>query len=217
MFTKKFGLAVMALLAFFCSGFVSESYVNKAIASSQENSIEKEAESKVKEIYPEFIKIVKNGANESEITAFAERNMDTVAISKRFCGAKNDKLIKTIIKFLIWRLKTEAIQTVTDYSLGDGMKSISKGKKVSVKCMLKKQATDPVEMIVTFSKNGDKLGKIVELVVVSIPLIEGARTPIKKYFEGKGIKINTIKDPAKRAQLSCDALEDFIKNHARSK
>ena len=151
----------------------------------------------------------------STMTDFAKRNMDTAAISKRFCGADNEKLIKTIIKFLIWRLKTEAIQSVKEYTLDDNMQAVSKSKIVEVKCKLNKKASDPINMTVAFSMKGKNLGKIREIKVLEIPLIESAKTPMKKYFESKGIKIDAIKDPNERANQCCSGLEYFITNHKK--
>lgn len=210
---KNFRVATVTLFSLVFAGIAGELNIAKSAVPSAE--VEKSAVNKVKEIYPEFIDIVKAGANEITMTNFAEKNMDTTAISKRFCGAGNEKLVRTIIKFLIWRLKTEAIQSVKDYSLSDNIKAISKSKMVEVKCKLNKKATDPINMTVAFSINGKNLGKIREIKVLEIPLIESAKTPIKKYFESNGIKIDAIKNPEERAEKCCLALEDFIKNHSK--
>ena len=208
-------LAFSAGVVFLCSEIVTGSCLNEAVASAERSSVEDSARGKVKAIYPEFLDIVNAGADEVKMTAFAEKNMDTAAISKRFCGANNDKLIKTIIKFLIWRLKTEAIQSVKDYSLDSNMQAISKGKTVEVRCKLNKKASDPVNMTVLFSKDGANLGKVREIKDLEIPLIEGAKTPMKKYFEANGIKIDAIKNPEERAEKCCLALDDFIKGHKK--
>ena len=213
MFMKRFVPAAMAMFAFFCSGFVSESYLNRAIAETSKAETTTAAENKVKSMYPEFMELVKNGVNEAELTKFAKKNFDTEAISKRFCGEKNDKLIKTIIKFLIWRLKTEALQSVKGYILEDEIQSIDKGKSVCAKCKLKGK-TDTINMNVIFSKFGKTIGNITELVILEIPLIEGAKVPMKKYFEENGIKINKLK-PAERAEKSCFALEEFIQENSK--
>lgn len=211
---KNFRSAPAILFSLVFAGIAIE--LNMAESAEPRAEVEKSAMNKVREIYPEFIDIVKAGANEKTMTNFAEKNMDTTAISKRFCGADNAKLVKTIIKFLIWRLKTEAIQSVKDYSLDDNMKAISKSKIVEVKCKLNKKATDPINMTVAFAINGKNLGKIREIKVLEIPLIESAKTPMKKYFESNGIKIDAIKNPNARAEKCCLALEDFIKNHTKS-
>ena len=210
-FKKRSGsvLAIMLVSA------MTEICLNATMAESNKAEIEKLAKEKVKGIYPEFINIVKNGANESTMTEFAKRNMDTTAISKRFCGTDNEKLVKTIIKFLIWRLKTEAIQSVKEYSLDDNMQAVSKSKIVEVKCKLNKKTSDPINMTIAFSTNGENLGKIREIKVLEIPLIESAKTPMKKYFESKGIKIDAIKDPNERAEKCCLGLEDFITTHKK--
>ena len=202
---------LFSVAVFVCSAFVSEAHLNRALAKSL--SIEEIAKERVKTIYPEFIEIVNSGADESKMIAFAEKSMDTDAISKRFCGAKSDKLIKSIIKFLIWRLKTEAIQSVKDYTLDDTVKAVNKGKIVEVKCRLLKKASDPVNMTVTFSKSANNLGKIREIKVLEIPLIEGAKMPMKKYFQENGIKIDAIKNPDERAEKCCLALDAFINGH----
>ncbi len=204
-----------AVLTIMLAGAVTYICFNAAQAESGKAEIEKSAKAKVKEIYPEFINIVKAGANENTMTNFAKRNMDTAAISKRFCGADNEKLVKTIIKFLIWRLKTEAIQSVKEYTLDGNMQAVSKSKIVEVKCKLSKKTSDPINMTVAFSMNGKNLGKIREIKVLEIPLIESAKTPMKKYFESKGIKIDAIKDPNERAEKCCLGLEDFITNHKK--
>lgn len=202
----------MAMFAFFCSGFVFESYINKAIAaSSQSQEARTAAENKVKSMYPEFMELVKNGVNESELTKFAEKEFDTTAISKRFCGEENDKLIKTIIKFLIWRLKTEAIQSVKDYVLEDEMQSLDKGTSVCVKCKLKGKS-DTINMNIIFSKSGSAIDGIKEIIILEIPLFEGAKVPMKKYFEGNGIKINKL-TPSERAEEICLALDEFIQDN----
>ena len=211
MLMKRFAFVASALFAFFCSGFVSESYLNKAIANAQSSDVQTAAKEKVKITYPEFIQIVKDGAGESEITAFAMKNMDTEAISKSFCGANSDKLVKAIIKFLIWRLKTEATQSVKDYTLDENMQSLYKGKHFEVRCKLIKKGSDPVNMVVILSENGT----IVEIKIFELPIIDGAKTVMKKYFESHGIKINTIKNPADRAEKCCEALEDFISTHSK--
>ena len=211
---KKFKMRFCSILMML-AGTVTEICINAALAEPNKAGIEQSAKAKVKEIYPEFINIVKAGANESTMTDFAKRNMDTAAISKRFCGADNEKLIKTIIKFLIWRLKTEAIQSVKEYTLDDNMQAVSKSKIVEVKCKLNKKASDPINMTVAFSMKGKNLGKIREIKVLEIPLIESAKTPMKKYFESKGIKIDAIKDPNERANQCCSGLEYFITNHKK--
>ena len=212
---SKLKLALTVVTTFIFSGFVSETYISNAIAASEKVAIEKQAKDKVTEIYPQFIKIVNDGANEATMMSFAQDNMDTAAISKRFCGANNEQLINSIIKFLIWRLKTEAIQSVKDYKLSPNMQSVAKTKIVEVKCKLNKSASEEVNMTIIFSKNGSTLGKIREIKILEIPLIEGAKTPMKKYFESNGIKIEAIKDASIRAQKCCEALDDFIKSHAK--
>ena len=205
--------SLVAVSVFLCSASVIDTHLNRVLAKSL--TIEEVAKDRIKTIYPEFIGIVNSGADENKMLAFAEKNMDTNAISKRFCGTKNDKLVKSIIKFLIWRLKTEAIQSVKDYALDDNVKAVSKGKIVEVKCKLLKKASDPVNMTVTFSKNAEELGKIREIKVLEIPLIEGAKTPMKKFFEENGIKIDAITNPAERAEKCCLALEAFINGHKK--
>ena len=212
---SKIKLAITVITTFIYSGFVSEAYISNAIAASETKSIEKSAKEQISVIYPQFIQIVKDGADESKMMTFAKKNMDTVAISKRFCGTNNEKLIKSIIKFLLWRLKTEAIQSVRGYTLSPDMKSVAKKKIVEVKCKLNNASSEDVNMTVIFSKNGSTLGKIREIKILEIPLIEGAKTPMKKYFESNGIKIEAIKDAGKRAQKCCEALEDFIRSHKK--
>lgn len=212
---KKLKNVAISITAILCAGIITEASFNTVQAETGNVETEKAAKDKVKSIYPEFIDIVKAGANENTMTDFAKRNMDTQAISQRFCGTNNNKLVKTIIRFLIWRLKTEAIQTVKDYSLDENMQAVVKSKIVEVKCKLNKKASDPINMTVAFSIDGKTLGKIREIKVLEIPLIEGAKTPMKKYFEAKGIKIDAIKNPDERADKCCLALEDFIKNHSK--
>ena len=184
-----------------------------SVVTAKEDTVE--VQKQILDIYTEFLQIVKSGVDDKKMIEFSTKNMDTDAISKRFCGANNEKLINTIIKFLIWRLKTEAIQSVSDYSLDKNMKTITKAKTTEVKCQLIKKGTDPVNMTITFTKDNGKLGKIREIKLLEIPLIEGAKVPMKKYFETKGIKIEQIKTPSERAEKCCEALDDFMKQNKR--
>lgn len=209
---KKFSLGLIAMFAFFCSGFVTESYLNRAIAGAEKSKSQISAETKIKEIYPKFITLIDKGAKEQDMTDFALNNLDTDAISKNFCGEANKKLTESLIKFLLWRLKTEALQSVKEYKLGDNFQVVEKKSTVSVKCLLNGK-TDTVDMTILFSKNGSELGKIREIIVLNIPLIDGAKSVMRKYYEKNGIKINSL-SPSERANKGCEALNNFIKENA---
>ena len=112
---------------------------------------------------------------------------------------------------MIWRLKTEAIQSVKDYTLDENMQSLYKGKHFEVRCKLIKKGSDPVNMVVILSENGT----IVEIKIFELPIIDGAKTVMKKYFEGQGVKINAIKNADDRAEKCCEALKDFISTHSK--
>ena len=163
MLLKRFSLAILAMTAFLCSGFVSESYLNKAIASNSESNLQTNAENKIKEMYPEFISLVNEGANEQSMMKFALENLDTIAISKNFCGEKNDKLVESLVNFLLWRLKTATLQTVKEYKLGNDFHVVEKKSTVSVRCVLNGKS-DNVDMSVIFSKEGENIGKIREII-----------------------------------------------------
>ena len=209
---KKISLAMMAMVAFLCSGFVSESYLNKAIAGTAESDLQSIVEGKIKTMYPEFIDLVSKGANEQSMMKFALTNLDTIAISKSFCGEKNDKLIESLVKFLLWRLKTATLQTVKEYKLGNEFHVIEKKSTVSGKCVLNGK-NDNVDMSVIFSKDGKNLGKIREIIVLNIPLIDGAKSVMRKYYEKNGIKINSL-TPDQRAEKGCEALDNFVRENA---
>lgn len=215
--SMKFGFAFIAFFAYVCSGFVSESYLNRAMADTQKGGLKETAEKKVREIYPKFVSIVKNGADEGEITEFANKELDTVAISKRFCGAKNEKLIQSIIDFLIWRLKTEAIQSVKEYELAESLTAVEKNNRVDVRCNLNKKGEEPANMTITFTKVDGSLKGIVEMTVLTIPLIEGIKTIVNKFCEKNGIKMNSLKSPEKRAEVCISAIKSFIKSNPRGK
>ena len=211
MLLKKFFLAIMTMFAFLCSGFISESYFNKATADSSRTDLETNAENRIKEMYPEFINLVNEGANKNSMMKFALDNLDTTAISKNFCGEKNDKLIESLVNFLLWRLKTATLQTVKEYKLGNDFYITEKKSTISVKCVLNGK-NDNVDMVVIFSKNGLNLGKIREIIVLNIPLIDGAKSVMRKYYEKNGIKINAL-PPKERAQKGCEALDNFVKEN----
>ncbi|MBQ2176427.1 MAG: hypothetical protein II453_15660, partial [Alphaproteobacteria bacterium] len=73
----KFKMRIGSVLGIMLAGALTETCFNVALAESNKAEIEKSAKEKVKEIYPEFIDIVKAGANENTMTDFAKRNMDT--------------------------------------------------------------------------------------------------------------------------------------------
>lgn len=168
---------------------------------------------KVKYQYGEFTTIVEKRPSKPAISKFFGKHFDTPSISKRFCGTKNDDLIDGLVGFLLWRLETEAIQAVKQYKLSDNMSVVNKGKTIIVNCRLTKPGADPVEMKVIFSKNPDgSVGKVMELVVVGIELINGAGVIMKKYFEEKNINIKK-ETPTKRAEYCVEALNKFIEEH----
>ncbi|MDR0942171.1 MAG: hypothetical protein LBM19_00950 [Holosporales bacterium] len=175
----------------------------------QASDISQQAKDKVREVYPKFLKIVEQGADEKDMTKFFENNFDTAAISKRFCGVMDSRLVNSIVRFLLWRLRTEAIQTVKSYKLSDNITAIEKANSVHVKCSLI-GSNDTVEMTAVFTKNQEALGKIKEIVVLSIPLIEGVSAILRSYFENNGIKINQIKEPKERARKCVEAIDDFL-------
>jgi len=214
MLLKRFSLAILAMTAFLCSGFVSESYLNTAIASNSESNLQTNAKNKIKEMYPKFISLVNEGANEQSMMKFALENLDTIAISKNFCGEKNDKLVGALVNFLLWRLKTATLQTVKEYKLGNDFHVVEKKSTVSVKCVLNGKS-DNVDMSVIFSKEGENIGKIREIIVLNIPLIDGAKSVMRKYYERKGIKINAL-TASQRAEKGCEALDTFVKENARN-
>lgn len=205
---------MFAMIAFFCSGFVSESYLNKAIANSEKSDLQPTSENKIKKMYPEFISLVNKGTNEKSMMKFALDNLDTAEISKNFCGEKNDKLIESLVNFLLWRLKTATLQTVKEYKLGDDFHVVEKKSTISVKCVLNGK-NDNVDMSVIFSKEGNNIGKIREIIVLNIPLIDGAKSVMRKYYEQKGIKINAL-TASQRAEKGCEALDTFVKENARN-
>ena len=216
MFLRKVFLGLISSLHFIALASFSTSFIGEAIAeeSVSNSDLSTAAENKVKAMYPEFIKLVEKGASESEMMTFFTKNFDTDAISKNFCGIVDKKLIESIGRFLIWRLKTEAIQVVKDYELKDNsFRCADKSKTVSLKCVLDKKS-ETVEMTVVFSKDKGTLGAIREVIVLNIPLMDGAKTVMKKYFENNGLKINSLK-AEERAAKCCEALEDFIKTNDR--
>jgi hypothetical protein len=94
------------------------------------------------------------------------------------------------------------------------MQSVVKKSGIEVKCVLKGQS-DEVQMTVVFSKTAAALGGIREIVLLGIPLVEGAKVPIKTYFEKNGLKMKSMK-PKERAAKMCVALDEFIKQNARA-
>lgn len=219
MFMKRITPVALALFAFFCSGFVTESYINKVLAEATNVTSNSEAEKKVKEMYPKFMEIVNLGAKDSEIMDFAKNNMDKSTISKHFCGAENDRVFEAIVNFLTWRLKGEAIQSVKEYKLGDTMRTTESGNKVKVECKLNGTG-DPVNMIVIFSKSGNKLGKICEIMILGLPLVDGAKQPVQKYIDGenqdkKRIDLKKLAI-SERVNVICKALDEFTKSNARA-
>ena len=209
---RRFFHGVVACCALGCAALFSQVFCVNCVAS-EVSALRETAEKRVKDIYPKFISLVQAGVQEDDMLQFAGEHMDAVSISKRFCGAENDALFKSIVKFLTWRLKTEAIQSVRSYQLHDNMQSVVKKTGVEVKCVLKGQS-DEVQMTVVFSKKATSLGGIREIILLGIPLIEGAKVPIKAYFEKNGLKMKSMK-PKERAEKMCTALDEFIKQNAR--
>lgn len=208
---KKLSLAFMAMFAFLCSGFVTSSYLNKALASKAQSEIDEQAKNAVKTMYPAFMNLINEGATKESTAAFFKEYFDTSAIYTSFCGKPNPSFEGPLIDFLLWRLSTATLQKVKQYSLGNNFQVISnKSKIITVKCVLEAAKDDEVELEVIFSKSEGKLGKVVEVRVLSIPLIGSAKSVMGKYYESKGIKINAL-PPEERAQKGCAALEDFLK------
>jgi len=223
MFFKKATLVLISFATFLgASSYLNNAFANektqpsKVGNSSEKNhsTIEKQAIDRVTLLYPEFINLVKNGANNDEMTEFFKKTFDIKQISIKLCGTESEKVIETVVKFLLWRLKTESIQSVKNYELDKEM-SVNPGKTgISLYCKLNSKTSKPVEMKVIFSAKGNVLGKATELEVLGIPLIKGIKAPIGQFFEKNGLKINDMREEERPERIK-EAIDDFIANNSK--
>lgn len=212
MFLRGVKSAMVAVFAFFCSAFVTESFLNSSIASAASHDVESAEVSMVKTMWPELLTIVESGANAAKLTDFIKKYMDLDAIAKSFCNGTSTKFNEAFIDFLICRFKGEALTQVKGYSLDERMNVVNKGNRVEVHLRLVKDGVDPVNGVAIF-----KNGKLVELMVLNIPVVESARTVTKKYCETEKIQFRAIKDVQKRVDVYRDALSAFCNQNSKGK
>ena len=183
---KKNILISVALLSVF-SGYVF----------AETNSQDVNYETKVANIFDEFKTMIKNKASDDEIESFFIKYFDVNAISKNFCGTVSQDVIDSIAKYLIWRLRSEAIQKVSKTKLGKVLATVKKGKSIL--------GENSMKLGVWFNKESSK---ITELDILSIELISGAKAMIKK--NGIDDKVLKSKTEAERAKLISDTLNKAI-------
>ncbi|MBQ8651217.1 MAG: hypothetical protein IJ481_01670 [Alphaproteobacteria bacterium] len=191
---KKNILISVALLSVF-SGYVF----------AETNSQDVNYETKVANIFDEFKTMIKNKASDDEIESFFIKYFDVNAISKNFCGTVSQDVIDSIAKYLIWRLRSEAIQKVSKTKLGKVLATVKKGKSILVNGSLHVEGENSMKLGVWFNKESSK---ITELDILSIELISGAKAMIKK--NGIDDKVLKSKTEAERAKLISDTLNKAI-------
>ncbi|MDR1390761.1 MAG: hypothetical protein LBI95_00070 [Holosporales bacterium] len=211
MLLRKF-ISILSIAFVFLLEGVFETCSGKTATSTNKTEVVTAAENKLKEILPKFIELVSSSANKTQMSDFFKKNLDAAAISKRFCGENNSDLMDAINKLLVWRVNTkvitDAILPLKSYKLLNEMQSTDKGSTISVKCKLKK-GEDLVGATVIFTKSGDSILGIKEIIFTEIPLIETFGVPMKRYFEKNKIKINAL-TPSDRAKKCILALEAFM-------
>ena len=223
---KRILPTALAITAIFGSSLIMESLTNIAVSEEVKSPAAKEAEKRVPSAFNEFKRIINGGAEKNDLVKFFHEQFDVDAIVGRFCGKKDSESEKAFKKFeksledlLVWRLKTEALQTVKKCKIdGNNVRATDKGTTyISASLNLTRgEDTDPIDMEVIFSKKGGKLGKIIDLVILKIQLIESACNIINSYFEEHGIKTRSL-TAKERAEKSAEALDDFVKRNAREK
>ena len=215
--TSRFVLPIVLSLG---SIFVSNCIVGDAYASRQQQekktTLSESSMERTKELWGRFKTLVKKGSNESEMEEFFKEVFNDAAISKRFCGKESAKVTKAVVKFLLWRLKSQAIQSVNGYDLQEEMSATEKPKTLYLKTMLNKKNENPIELTVVYSKKGKELGKAVEVIVVGIPLIEGFYSVIKKYLEKQGKSLSSFKTVEEREDVVVKAADDFIASNSNA-
>jgi hypothetical protein len=201
-------LSAIAFAAASCSNqaFAADTKImQNNLKTGTEKTLETEAKTQVKHIYTKL-----SEANK-DIKTIIKDYLDVAEISKRFCGEENRDFKDALTEYLMKRFESEAIQKIEGHPLKDEMSVIKKEKTIVVKCKLKAEDGDDIDMTVIFTTKGEILGKIKEVIILNLPIIDGIRTILKTYFDKSKIKINEIKDPSKRAEKCVEALKDTIK------
>lgn len=201
MFKKRLSSFALSLIAFFCSAFVTQSYLNRAIAAQvqkQESEISKQAKDVVLAAYPKLIDIVENGALDKSLESFSDEYVDLTAIANTICK-DGEKIVPSLKKYFIARFRSEAIQKITGYNINKNMQVIDDESFVKVRAMLisKTDKTDKVQMIVTMPKANGSVKQFSELEIMSIPLSQGAKVVVQKYCSDNNVPQNA--DNAKTA------------------
>jgi hypothetical protein len=194
--------AIVATLG--CSGVIAE----------EDAKLKSKAKADVGSVYAEFRNIIDEKADDQRMESFFRNHFDTAVISKRFCGKDDANLVSAVAKYLIWRLKSEALQQVPGYNLMENKAVVLKDSSVSVQCKLEhsEQKSNVVELTIVYVRNGTDLGKVKEIIIIGLPLIEGLSAIMKKYFEENKISINSIKNADERAAKCVLAINDHLKS-----
>jgi hypothetical protein len=194
------------LICFFFCSFLAEVFVSNAVAGeSEESKVVLEAKRKVKSMYSELQMLAKTGASGENVAEFLTKHFDVAVIAKRFGIEWNLDFQKSLAKFLHWRFKNDAVKTVTTAILGENFAVTEKKSSVIVRGNLSSEETT-VNFTAIFVLD-QTLGKLKELIIVGIPLIEGITSIIGKYCEKHGLNPQKMtsaeRDKVFRKAINC--------------
>lgn len=181
-------------------------------AYSNDSSIEDEAKQSVKKRYGEIMGIMKisdKSQRDSQLKQFFKDHFDVGKISKNLCGVEDRDVIESLSNMLVRLYTTDTmIDILSKYEIKDDMKVETYDKSIQVSCLVfSRKDNKEVSLIVIFSNDSSKLGKLLDFKVENVSIISGSKTQISSYIEGKYHKsIKSIKDEKERAKLVAEAL-----------
>jgi hypothetical protein len=211
-FLKNFVTTVFVGVSF-CSLLFTCIFANNIVAKSNDATSDKgtiamDAKNRVNGMYLELQKLAGKGANVKGVESFLKSYFDCYVIAKRFGIEDSLEFQQSLAKFLYWRFKNEAMKTIVSATLGENFAVTEKKESVVVKGSLSSGET-AVDVTVIFVKLKNALGKVKEVVVVGIPLIEGITPVISKYCEKQKIRIKEL-TPDERGKVFKEAIDGFV-------
>ncbi|MDR2666777.1 MAG: hypothetical protein LBB34_01500 [Holosporales bacterium] len=193
--------------------FVNGAAAKSSSDASGKRTIAAQAKSKVKEMYARLQKLASMSADVESMESFLNDHFDVQAIAKRFGVERNTEFEKSLAKFFSWRFKNEAMKAVASTVLGENFLVTEKKRSVVVKGSLGSGET-AIEFIVIFviTEQKEALGKVKEIIVVGIPLIEGLTSITSKYCKENKINFKKLA-PAERCNVIKNAIDNFLANN----
>lgn len=211
MFFKKFKPAAFAFIAFFCSAFVTEAYLDRAIAGVEKNL--DEFKSLAAEKYNDLKKLLPKDSSSEAIESFAESNFDLSYIASNACKKNLSKdeaagLAPYIKKFSRFLFKGEAIQKVISLDINTEKMIVTPKKKLTfVDCEL----SDGTKFKAVFLPNK----KLVDLSCLGISVLGTLDAVVSKYCNLKKINFQS-KENAGRVDLIKSAVNWHIEGQPQN-